>query len=162
MVTGKGSSVVIARAHFTIGMGAALLLAGCGGGSDGARTSLDIARGPVVPACRAATVKLARIAGTERLARAAGDQHAIGHGVIATGVVLKRLARRLSRPPDSHLRGRAGLAAHLRVEANELHALGMAIEHRNYTAANALRAQVDRTSQDVRTAARTAGVAGCG
>jgi hypothetical protein len=139
---------------------ALLLLAGCGGGSKGPQTSLNIA--PVVPACRAATVKLGRIAGAQRQARAAGDQHAIAHGVIATGAVLKQLARRLSRPPHSHLPGRAKLAAHLRIEARELHALGIAIEHHNHTAANAIKAQLDRTSQDVRTAARTAGIARCG
>jgi hypothetical protein len=82
--------------------------------------------------------------------------------VIATGAVLKQLARRLSRPPDSHLRGRATLAARLRVEASELHALGIAIEHHNHSAANTIKAQLYRTSQDVRTAARTAGIARCG
>jgi hypothetical protein len=144
----------------TVGVSAALLLAGCGDGSKGAQTSLNIA--PVVPACRAATAKLARIAGAQRRARAAGDPHAIAHSIIATGAVLKQLAHRLSQPPNSHLRGRAKLAAHLRIEARELHALGTAIEHHNHTAANAIKAQLDRTSQNVRTAARTAGIARCG
>jgi hypothetical protein len=151
---------VIARTHLTASASAALLLAGCGGGSKGAQTSLNIA--PVVPACRAATVKLARIAGAQRRAQAAGDQHTIAHSIIATGAVLKQLARRLSRPPDSHLRGRAKLASHLRIEARELHALGIAIEHHNRTAANAIKAQLARTSQNVRTAASTAGIARCG